>query len=174
MNQTVPAPEYTDFKRLMASVGYLIFCWSQLEAELAGDIRRLRSGSGDVQAPIRLRGSFSEQLAEWRALVDLKAPRNKELSEALFNLTNEIELLRQKRNLVAHNFAAAHARPEDGEPHIVCQQGERSGRTDIVITQTELSGFIEDIDRCRLTLRCMEVRYTNSPASVTMNSRQGS
>jgi len=141
----------------MASVGNLIFYWSLLEAELADDIRRLRSGSGDL--PARMRGSFSEQLAEWRALVSLKARRNQELAEAAFTLTNEIEGLRQKRNLVTHHFAGATARREDGEPHIVCRPGERGNSKTIAITQSELTELIEEIDRCRLGLRGIELRY---------------
>ena len=141
----------------MASVGTLIFYWSLLEAELADDIRRLRSGSGDV--PARMRGSFSEQLAEWRALVGLKVRRNQALAEAVFTLANQIEGLRQKRNLVTHHFAGASARPEDGEPHIVCRQGERGNTKAITITQSELTALIEEIDRCRLSLRGIELRY---------------
>ena len=142
----------------MASVGSLIFYWSLLEAELSNDILRLRSGSEDVHATVGVRSSFSEQLADWRGLVELKARRNKPLSEALVTLTTEIELLRQKRNLITHNFAGASARPEDGEPHITCLPGERGG-TATVIGQAELDGLVEAIDRCRLSLRGMELRY---------------
>ena len=148
----------SDFQKLMTAVGYLIFQWSVLEAELVADIRRLRSTEGELPAAGRVRGSFSEQMAEWRALVGLKARRNERLSKAVLAISNEIETLRQKRNLVVHHFCGATARAEDGEPHILCQQTDRGSRSDTRITQSELERLIEGIDRCRLSLRGIELR----------------
>jgi len=139
------------FNKLMASVGSLLLHWHQLDQALIDDIRRLRSEGGDVQTTmLRVRGSFSERLAEWRALLSLKSRRNPPLAEAVLDVANQVERLRQKRNLVAQHFAGASVRREDGEPAILCAEGDRGALnvSTVRITQSELSALIAEMDRC--------------------------
>jgi hypothetical protein len=144
------------FERLMASVGHLLFKWSLLEDALIDEIRRLRlEGGGTQTSIIRVRGSFSERLAEWRALLSLKSRRNPGLTTTVTGLANQMEQLRQTRNLVADQFAGASARKEEGEPFICCSQGERGASKGAVrrISQSELTKVIADIDASRRALR---------------------
>lgn len=139
------------FEKLMASVGKVLFHWSLLDEALIEDIRRLRSESGSVQTSmLRVRGSFSERLAEWRALLSLKSRRNPPLAEAVLIAANQVERLRQKRNLIAHHFVGASAAGEGGEPFIVCFEGDRGANTGTGrISQSELTALIGEMDQCR-------------------------
>lgn len=139
------------FTKLMASVGSLLYHWCQLDQVLIEDIRRLRSEGGDVQTTVlRVRGSFSERLAEWRALLSLKSRRNPRLAEAVLDVSNQVERLRQKRNLIAQHFSGASTRREDGEPFISCSEGDRGALNASVvrITQSELTALINEMERC--------------------------
>lgn len=145
------------FEKLMASVGKVLFHWSLLDEALIEDIRRLRTESGSVQTSVlRIRGSFTERLAEWRALLSLKSRRNPRLAEAVLVASNQIERLRQRRNHIAHHFVGASAGDGGGEPYIVCFEGERGANTGTGrIAQSELATLIEEMDGCRL--RVMEI-----------------
>jgi hypothetical protein len=155
----------SDFQRLMASVGYLMFHWSLLEDGLADDIRRLRTESEGGANLIRVRGTFADWLREWRGLLSQKTRRKPELAEIVADLANEMEHLRQKRNLIAHEFAGASARTDEGEAHIWCGQRDRTGPNPEVtrFTQAELSATISAIDRCRARIRTIEARDEPTP-----------
>ena len=140
----------TDFERLMASVGSLMFHWCLLEDALTDEVRRLRIESEGDANFIRVRGSFGDRLREWRGLLSQKTRRKPELAEAVAALANEIEQLRHKRNLIAYDLAGASAAPNE-EPHIRCAQRERSALNSEMtrITLAELIEATEAIDRCR-------------------------
>jgi hypothetical protein len=149
MDEEVRSP---GFLRLMASVGLLMFHWSRLDEALVADIRRLRAEGGSVQSSIvRVRGSFTERLAEWRALLSLKSRRNPGLAEAVLDLSNALERLRQKRNLVAQSFSGASLA---GEPHILCSVAGAGAVSEAArITQSELNILIDEMDRCAIRIR---------------------
>jgi hypothetical protein len=144
----------TDFERLMASIGSLMFHWCLLEDSLTDEVRRLRIESEGDASLIRIRGSFNDRLREWRGLLSQKTRRKPELAEAVAALANEMEQLRHKRNLIAHDLAGASAEPDE-EPHIRCSPRERSSLSSEVtrITLAELIEATEAIDRCRDRLR---------------------
>jgi hypothetical protein len=145
--------------KLMEEVGFVLYYWSRLEEALVADIRRLRSESGGVQTSLyRVRGSSSERLAEWRALMSLKSRRNPALTAEVLEVTNEMERLRRKRNLIAHHFVDACAEGEEAEPFIVCVEGDRTGSDERSgrILQSELSAIIEEMDGCALRIRIIE------------------
>jgi hypothetical protein len=152
----------SELERLMASIGYLMLHWSWLEGELEEDIRRLRTEIEGPASFIRVRGSFSDWLREWRGLLSQKTRRRPELAAAVSELANEMEQLRRKRNLVAHDFASASALPEDGEPFILCAPRERStlNAEPTRITQSDLTRTIEAIERCRARIRRVTVEET--------------
>lgn len=114
-----------DFEKLMASIGSLMFHWCLLEDALTDEVRRLRIESEGEANFVRVRGSFSDRLREWRGLLSQKTRRKPELAEAVAALANEMEQLRHKRNLIANDLAGASAGPDE-EPHIRCAQRERS------------------------------------------------
>ena len=152
-------PSDPAFEALMAKVGRLLYHWSLLDQALIADIRRLRSEGGDLQTSVlRVRGSFSERLAEWRALLSLKSRRNPPLAHAMLEVANQAERLRQKRNQVAHHFAGASARPEDGEPSIYCVEGDRAAATGDAgrMTASELTALIAEMDACRERVASIE------------------
>lgn len=146
------------FEKLMATVGRVLFHWSLLDQAVIEDIRRLRAESGSMQTSVlRIRGSFSERLAEWRALLSLKSRRNPPLAEAVLVTSNQVERLRQKRNLIADHFVGASPGDEAGEPYIVCFQGERGANTATGrITQSELTQLIEEMNSCRESVMNIE------------------
>ena len=146
------------FEKLMASVGRVLFHWSLLDEALIEDIRRLRAASGSMQTSVlRIRGSFNERLAEWRALLSLKSRRNPPLAEAVLVASNQVERLRQKRNLIAHHFVSASAGGDGTEPYIVCFEGERGANTGTGrITQSELTALIDEMESCRQRVMAIE------------------
>jgi hypothetical protein len=129
-----------------------MFHWSRVDETLVADIRRLRAEGGGVGSSIvRVRGSFTERLAEWRALLSLKSRRNPGLAEAVLDLSNSLERLRQKRNLVAQSFAGASLA---GEPHILCSVAGAGAMGDATsISQSELNTLIDDLERCAERIR---------------------
>jgi hypothetical protein len=164
-----PATRGRAFSRLMESVGLLMFHWSQLEEALVEDIRRMRAEGGGVPSSIvRVRGSFSERLAEWRALLSLKSRRNPGLAEAVLESANKMERLRQKRNLVAHHFAGASL---DGEPSILCSAAGTGASGDGArITQSELTGLIEEIVACAGQIKNIEAGHLPVAAKAAIES----
>ena len=145
----------SEFQRLMASVGSLMFYWSRLEDELVEDVRRLRIEIEGSASRVRGRKSFSDRMGEWRALQSQKTRRKPDRAKAVEALANEMEQLKQTRNLVAHDFSGASARPEDEEPFISCGSGDRGSpnAAPTRITQSELTKIIEAIDQCRARIR---------------------
>jgi hypothetical protein len=145
-------PSITDLQQLMASVGSVMLHWCFLEDALTDTIRRLRIASEGSANLIRVRGSFSDRLSEWRGLLSQKTRRNPELAETVADLANEMEHLRGLRNRIAHNLAGADASRDDGaEPHIWCAERESSnpGVEPHRITLADLREMIETMDRCR-------------------------
>ena len=145
----------SEFQKLMASVGSLMFYWSRLEDELAEDVRRLRTEIEGPSSFVRGPGTFRDRMRDWRGLLSQKTRRKPDLAEAVAALANEMEQLRHTRNLIAHNFSGASARPEDGEPFISCRlsgQGSSDAKP-VRITLSELTQKIEAIDLCRVRIR---------------------
>jgi hypothetical protein len=148
-------PAITDMQKLMASVGSVMLHWCFLEDALTETIRGLRTASEGSVNLIRVRGSFSDRLSEWRGLLSQKTRRNPALAETVAELANEMEHLRGTRNRIAHNLAGANAsREEDGEPYIWCAEREASnpGAEPVRITLADLGAMIEAMDSCRARL----------------------
>ena len=148
-------PPITDMQKLMAGVGSVLLHWCFLEDALTDTIRRLRIVSEGSASLIRVRGSFSDRLSEWRGLLSQKTRRNPQLAETVADLANEMEQLRGTRNRIAHNLAGANASPEDGTgPYIWCAEREASnpGEPDR-IALADLTDMIDAMDRCRSRLR---------------------
>jgi hypothetical protein len=145
-----------DLQRLMASVGSVLLYWCFLEDALTETIRRLRTESEGSANLIRVRGSFSDRLSEWRGLLSQKTRRNPEMAEIVADLANEMEHLRGMRNRIAHNLAGANASRDDGaEPYIWCAERESSNPAGEPnrITLADLREMAEAMDRCRGRLR---------------------
>jgi hypothetical protein len=145
-----------DLQRLMASIGSVMLHWCFLEDALTETIRRLRTESEGSANLIRVRGSFSDRLSEWRGLLSQKTRRNPEMAEIVADLANEMEHLRGMRNRIAHNLAGADASPvDDDQPYIWCAERESSnpGAEPNRITLADLRAMIEAMDRCRGRLR---------------------
>lgn len=145
-------PPISDFQKLMASLGSVMLHWCFLEDTLTETIRRLRTESEGSANLIRVRGSFSDRLSEWRGLLSQKTRRNPELAETVADLANEMEHLRGTRNRIAHNLAGANAKLEDdNQPFIWCAERESSnpGAESVRITLGDLRDMIDAMDRCR-------------------------
>lgn len=146
----------TDLQRLMASIGSVMLHWCFLEDSLTDTIRRLRIESEGSANLIRVRGSFSDRLSEWRGLLSQKTRRNPEMAEIVADLANEMEHLRGMRNRIAHNLAGANASLlDDDQPYIWCAERESSnpGVEPDRISLADLRAMIEAMDRCRTRLR---------------------
>lgn len=142
----------TDLQKLMASLGSVMLHWCYLEDALTDTIRPLRIESEGSANLIRVRGSFSDRLSEWRGLLSQKTRRNPELAETVADLANEMEHLRGTRNRIAHNLAGANASLEDdNQPYIWCAEREASnpGVEAVRITLGDLRDMIDAMDRCR-------------------------
>jgi hypothetical protein len=143
-----PTPE---LQPLMTSIGRLIYHWSLLEDALADDIRRLRMEIEGRTTLVRVRGSFSDRLREWRGLLSQKTRGKRVLAAAVEKLANEMEQLKLRRNLVGHDFTGAFPGPDDSEPFILCAPRDR-GTIHVEpmrITLSQLNETIDAIDRCR-------------------------
>jgi hypothetical protein len=141
-----------EMDRLMQSLGYVLLHWSLLEHAFIGDIRRLRTGEGNfAESSARVRGGFSEKLAEWRALMSLKTRRNPEAAQEVGDLSTLAERLRRQRNLIAQHFMGATTDAAEGEPALLVSEGGvgsmRSSQQ--VVTQSELDRLIAELDDCR-------------------------
>jgi hypothetical protein len=145
-------PPTADMQKLMASVGSVMLHWCHLEDALTDTIRQLRIVSEGSANLIRVRGTFSDRLSEWRGLLSQKTRRNPELAETVAELANEMEHLRGIRNRIAHNLAGADAGCEDGaEPYIWCAERESSNQAGEPerIALSDLRDMAEAMDRCR-------------------------
>ncbi len=68
---------------------------------------------------------------------------------------NQLEQLRQKRNLVAHQFVGAST--EGGEAYVLCAAGSGGPAGDTTrITQTELTMLIRQMDECAHRIRSVK------------------
>ncbi|HEY0115852.1 MAG TPA: hypothetical protein VGB54_09035 [Allosphingosinicella sp.] len=154
MHQSHHAGEIDEpmMNRLMQSLGYVLLHWSLLEHAFISDIRRLRTGEGNFsESSARVRGGFSEKLAEWRALMSLKTRRNPEAAQEVGELSTLAERLRRQRNLIAQHFMGATTDANEGEPALLVAEGGvgslRSSQQ--VVTQSELDQLIAELDDCR-------------------------
>jgi hypothetical protein len=139
-------------QELMASIGSVMLHWCFLEDALTDTIRQLRIVSEGSANLIRVRGTFSDRLSEWRGLLSQKTRRNPELAETVAQLANEMERLRGVRNRMAHNLAGANAAGQDGaEPYIWCAERESSNQAGEPerIALSDLRDMAEAMDRCR-------------------------
>ena len=145
----------TDMQKLMAALGNAMLHWCFLEDELTEAIKRLRIESEGSAS--RIRGTFGDRLSEWRGLLSQKTRRNPPLAEAVADQANEIERLRTKRNLIAHNLAGADASPDESEPHVWCADraapGAGAERTQISLA--DLDEMIQAMDRCRYRVQAI-------------------
>ena len=151
----VPASNGAALDRLMRSIGYVMLTWSSLESAFLEDIRRLRSKDGDsLESSIRSRGSFSERLAEWRALISQKTRRNPEVAREVGELATLAEGLRRHRMLIAQHFVGADLQGTENSPAIlVAEGGVSSGRAaQQRFTQSDLDRLIEEMSDCRVRL----------------------
>ena len=149
------------FHELMASIGYLMHRWNGLETVLVEEIRRLRLEGGDTgKNLIRVRGSLSERLAEWAALLGLRNRGNRAFAQRVAEISSQVERLRRTRNLVSQSFAGAVEGKDGGEPAILCADGDLSPPTTEPrrIPLGELKQIIEQIDSCRDLIPRIEQR----------------
>jgi hypothetical protein len=145
---------------LMMHVGRVLYHWSLLDQALVADIRRLRNEGGDQNTVSRVRGSFGERLAEWRALLSVKSRRNPKLIEAILDVTNRMERLRQKRTLLTDRFADVIMDEAGGSPAVRVGASEReTSAGQVTITSSELCQWVEEMDDCRRRLDDVENRY---------------
>lgn len=135
----------------MRAVGYVLFNWSELERAVLDDIKRLRMADGDSgEASKRARGSFSERLAEWRALVSLKSRRNPAAANEVGEIATQAERLRRTRNLLAHHFAGAEIHEGNECQVLVSENGISSLRSSQVgFTSTQLNELIREMQEIR-------------------------
>ncbi len=143
------APE---MDHLMRSLGYVLLHWSLLEHAFIDDIKRLRTGEGNfAESSARVRGGFSEKLAEWRALMSLKTRRDPDAAQEVGDLSTLAERLRRQRNLIAQHFMGATSDVAEGEPALLLAEGGvgsmRSSQQ--VVTQSQLDQLIAEQDNCR-------------------------
>jgi hypothetical protein len=146
------APADDRFPELMASIGYLMHGWHRLEAVLAEEIRRLRLEGGDTgKNLVRIRGSLSERLAEWAALLGLRHRGDRQFAQGVAELSAQIERLRRTRNMIAQSFAGATDGKDGAEPAILCADGDLSPPTTDPrrIPLGEVKQIIDQIETCR-------------------------
>jgi len=150
-----------DFDELLTCIGALLYRWHGLEAVLVEEIRRLRKEGGDTgKNLVRVRGSLSERLAEWGALLGLRNRGNRQFAQTVAELSTQIERLRRTRDLVARNFAGATDGGDSGEPALFCGDNDLSPPTSEPrrITLTELRDILGQIDTCRERIPAIERR----------------
>lgn len=157
-----PAAEPRDsFEELMASIGHLLHRWHGLETVLVEEIRRLRLEGGDTgKNLIRVRGSLSERLAEWGALLSLRNRGNRPFAQGVADLSGQVERLRRTRDLVTRSFAGATAGVDGGEPALLCADGDLSPPTTDPrrIPLSELNQVLDQIETCRDRIANIERR----------------
>jgi hypothetical protein len=135
----------------MRAVGYVMLHWSELERAVLGDIKRLRMADGDSgETSKRARGSFSERLAEWRALVSLKSRRNPAAANEVGEIATQAERLRRARNLIAQHFAGVEDHEGNEIQILVSENGIsslRSSQTGFNLSQ--LNELITEMQQIR-------------------------
>ncbi len=100
--QLVEEPE--GLRELLTMLGLLLYRWSAVEQTLTEEIKRFRIAGGGSEASLRLRGSTSERLGEWRALLSQRTRRDAPTAEAVSALSTRIERNRRDRNLIAKDL----------------------------------------------------------------------
>ncbi len=154
-----PSDHAPELDRLMRSLGYLLLHWSLLEHAFIDDIQRLRSSEGSfAETPRRLRGGFSEKLAEWRALMSLRTRRFPTAAKEVGDLSALAERLRRQRNLITQHFMGATVDASEGEPALLVAEGGVGSRrlTQQVVTQSQLDQLIDELDNCRRRIKRLE------------------
>ena len=92
------------FSDLMAAVGEVLLRWGYLELEMLKKLEASRELPSGRTGPLQ----------QWR----VASARS---SSAASAWTAEIERAGQIRNLLAHGLVGGNARPEAGDPHVVCR-----------------------------------------------------
>ena len=142
--------ERAEFRELMASVGYLMFHWTLLDRAVLNQIRRLRMSEGEqITTSMKVRGTFSERLAEWQALISQRNRRNMRVGNRLSELSSQAERLNRKRKLITQHFSGA-SDGDGGEPAIFYSEGGVATARDAHarLTQRELSALIAEVREC--------------------------
>ena len=146
-----PDHQSAEFRELMASVGYLMFYWTLLDRAVLGQIRQLRMSEGEqVATSMKVRGTFSERLAEWQALISQRNRRNMRVGNRLSELSSQAERLNRKRKLITQHFSGA-ADVDGGEEAAIfySESGVATARTSHArLTQSELSALIAEVREC--------------------------
>jgi hypothetical protein len=147
-----PSENAPEMDQLMKSLGYVLLHWSLLEHAFVTDVQRLRSGEGSfAETPRRLRGGFSEKLAEWRALMSLRTRRYPAAATEVGDLSTLAERLRRQRNLITQHFVGATVDASEGEPALLVSEGGVGSMrlTQQVVTQSQLDHLINELGDCR-------------------------
>lgn len=133
-----------DFRRLKESLGSLLLCWSRLEDALTDALGRIGERTVMPGSP------FGERLAALRSHLSLARQRDgvAHLPPELRYLAERLDGVRRRRNLIAHRLSGVCADPVRGEPHIVCESRQGTRRSQVRISQTELTDLLSGIDRC--------------------------
>jgi hypothetical protein len=130
----------------------LLHRWSLLEFALVNEIKKFRLKGGDsATSTLRIRGSTSERLGEWRALISQKTRRDPELAAAVASLSTLIERLRRDRDAITQHFEKVGNAPGELEARIFFT-GPLSGHAASAIRSinlAELNALIGDVDGCR-------------------------
>ncbi len=132
----------------MRSLGYVMLHWSKLECAILDDIKRLRRVDGDNGGTsMRPRGSFSERLAEWRALVSRKSGRSSTAPNEVGEIAAQAERLRKTRDLIGNHFVGTEI-SAGGEYQIVVAEGGPSSvrASQTTFTTRQLSNLVEEMD----------------------------
>lgn len=132
---------------LMQSLGNLMLHWSTLERALLDDIKRLRLVDGESGEPTRRgRGSFSQRLAEWRALLSLKSRRNPAAAQEAGEIATQAERLRRTHDLIAHHLVGAE-KSASGEHQILVSESGISAlpRSQTAYTTSQLRGLVSEM-----------------------------
>lgn len=146
-----PGYESVEFRELMASVGYLMFYWTLLDRAVLGQIRQLRMSEGEqVATSMKVRGTFSERLAEWQALISQRNRRNMRVGNRLSELSSQAERLNRKRKLITQHFSGATDADGGEEASIFySESGVATARASHArLTQSELNALIAEVRDC--------------------------
>jgi hypothetical protein len=144
----VKEPE--DLAGLLSTLGLLLHRWSILEKTLSEEIKRFRMAGGDTETSLRIRGSVSERLGEWRALISQRTRRDAAMAEAVSALSTRIERNRRDRNLITKDFEGVAPRNNEQEASISCG-GPLSGHSASAtrtFSLSELRALVQEIDAC--------------------------
>lgn len=153
------------FKDLMASVGFFIFCWGQLELTLNRDIGRRRRAlelrvGGLAAANIKVQQldavTLTGRIGAWQRLVRA-IERDVNLHLVSVEIGEEIANLRFHRNVVAHGLSDGDAGSRSEEGRIVCvERGEKSApRSKRIYSKSDLDQLAQSADRCQRGIRSL-------------------